>query len=183
MDLAQLPHLVRLWDDPSPAVHKAVLEALATYGEDLGDYLARLPDPPEDSLRQQIVDTVRSRGADASVAVVDEEDESSSIRERRFRPGQLTRHRRYGYRGVVVHCDPSCMADEEWYRSNQTQPAKEQPWYHVLVDGSQRITYVAQTNLILDESEDEVDHPLVEHFFSGFEDGSYVRNKRPWPRL
>ena len=53
-----------------------------------------------------------------------------------FESGQLVRHRRYGYRGVVVDRDEFCQADDEWYSKNQTQPNRDQPWYHVLVDGS-----------------------------------------------
>ena len=54
----------------------------------------------------------------------------------RFQPGHLVRHRRYGYRGVVVALDLECGAGDDWYRSNRTQPDRDQPWYHVLVHGS-----------------------------------------------
>jgi len=61
----------------------------------------------------------------------------------KFTPGDLVRHVRYHYRGVVVAHDPKCMAGEDWYQSNQTQPEKDQPWYHVLIHGSESITYPA----------------------------------------
>ncbi len=64
-----------------------------------------------------------------------------------YHPGQIVRHRRYGYRGVVVDSDLTCKADEAWYQSNQTQPDRNQPWYHVLVDGTSNTTYAAQTSL------------------------------------
>ncbi len=98
-----------------------------------------------------------------------------------FEPGALVRHRRYGYRGVVVHRDESCQADDAWYQKNQTQPDRDQPWHHVLVDGSTVCTYAAAENLITDQSTLPIDHPLVAHFFLGFVDGRYVRNDRPWP--
>lgn len=98
-----------------------------------------------------------------------------------FEPGQLVRHRRYGYRGVVVDRDARCQADEEWYQKNQTQPDRNQPWYHVLVDGSSTCTYAASENLIADLSGLPIDHPLVAYFFSEFKDGEYVRNGNPWP--
>ena len=98
----------------------------------------------------------------------------------RFGPGELVRHKRYGYRGVVVHADPRCLGDDEWYYSNQTQPDRNQPWYHVLVDGSSTTTYPAQENLEPDQSGEPVDHPLVDHFFGEFRDGRYVRNDEPW---
>lgn len=98
-----------------------------------------------------------------------------------FEPGQLVRHRRYGYRGVVVDYDESCQADDEWYERNQTQPDRNQRWYHVLVDGTSTCTYAASESLVSDSSQFPIQHPLLSHFFSGFEDGRYVRNNEPWP--
>jgi heat shock protein HspQ len=98
-----------------------------------------------------------------------------------YRTGELLRHRAYGYRGVVVSVDPRCKADLGWYLSNPTHPDRNQPWYHILVDGVQHTTYVAQENVEPDVSREPVHHPLLEHFFRGFEDGRYARNDRPWP--
>ena len=98
-----------------------------------------------------------------------------------FAPGQLVQHVRYGYRGVVVDFDMTCQADEMWYYRNQTQPGRNQPWYHVLVDGSMTTTYAAQTSLRRDASGKQIVHPWVSLYFSAFEQGGYVRNARPWP--
>lgn len=98
-----------------------------------------------------------------------------------YRIGQRVRHRRYGYRGVVVDFDVSCHADEAWYQANATQPNQQQPWYHVLVHDSTGNTYVAQENLLTDDEEEEITHPLVEEFFEGYERGSYQRNDTLWP--
>ena len=98
-----------------------------------------------------------------------------------FARGQLVKHRRYGYRGVVVEFDPNCRAPEEWYQSNQTQPDRQIPWYHVLVHGGVQITYAAQTSLATDDSNQPVEHPLVGEFFSEFTSHDYVRNEKPWP--
>ena len=99
----------------------------------------------------------------------------------KFAPGDLVRHLRYHYRGVVVAHDPKCMAGETWYQSNQTQPDKDQPWYHVLVHGSESITYPAESSLESEESDEPIAHPLLNQFFSGFEEGRYQRNDAPWP--
>ena len=99
-----------------------------------------------------------------------------------FEPGQLVRHRRYGYRGVVVDRDDFCQADEEWYSKNQTQPDRDQPWYHVLVDGTSTCTYAASENLVADASGLPIAHQLLPHFFTAFKDGSYTRNAEPWPK-
>ena len=98
----------------------------------------------------------------------------------RFAPGTLVHHRKYGYRGVVVDADPECLADAAWYQSNQSQPRRDQPWYHVLVHGGAHSTYVAQENLILDTSGEALAHPLLTRYFDDFEDGSYRRNDVPF---
>ena len=99
----------------------------------------------------------------------------------RFQPGHLVRHRRYGYRGVVVAVDLECRAEEAWYRSNKSQPERAQPWYHVLVHGSPQTTYAAQSSLMPDPSGGEIAHPLLGHFFLGYANGFYQRNDKPWP--
>lgn len=86
----------------------------------------------------------------------------------RFEVGDIVAHRRYGYRGVVFERDPVCRADEEWYQSNQTQPPREQPWYHVLVDGAAHSTYVAQSNLEADPGGERVFHPLLGRYFQSY---------------
>ena len=99
----------------------------------------------------------------------------------RFQPGQLVRHKRYGYRGVVVDLDRFCKAPDSWYLKNRSQPPRDQPWYHVLVDGSSTATYAAQTSLEAEDNASPVAHPLVDVFFSEFNGESYMRNGRPWP--
>ena len=64
----------------------------------------------------------------------------------KFVIGEIVEHKIYEYRGLIVEINPSCMASEDWYLSNQTQPDKNQPWYHILVDGAHHITYVAESN-------------------------------------
>jgi heat shock protein HspQ len=108
------------------------------------------------------------------------EPEAAPVGSNRFRPGDLVRHRRYGYRGVVVGFDLRCMADEAWYQANQTQPRKDQPWYHVLVHGTGSATYAAEENLLPDDSIDPIEHPMLDVFFSAYRGGRYVRNEVPW---
>lgn len=98
-----------------------------------------------------------------------------------YQAGQLVRHKRYGYRGVIVDVDGHCKGTPQWYLSNKTQPDRDQPWYHVLVDGSATTTYPAEENLLPDDSGRPVDHPLLGVFFSDFRDGRYIRNNVPWP--
>ncbi len=165
--LAQLPHLLMLLDDPSESVQAAVLDALAAFGPELAGHLSEMADPPNGTRRDEIVAQVS--------------DHLVVTTRGHFMPGQLVRHQRYGYRGVVVAADPTCMADESWYSGNRTQPDREQPWYHVLVDNSTQVTYAAHSSLEADPSSEPVDHPFIAHFFDGFDDGVYHRNSQPWP--
>ncbi len=98
-----------------------------------------------------------------------------------FKSGQCVCHKRYGYRGIVVDVDQDCTATDSWYYSNQTQPSRHQAWYHVLVHGSDQVTYVAEGNLIKDTSKANVTHPLLSYFFSKTAEGSYIRNENIWP--
>ena len=92
--------------------------------------------------------------------------------------GSIIRHKRYGYRGVVVAVDGCCTASENWYQSNKTQPAKEQPWYHILVNQSGGLsTYVAQSNLEEDSTGLQIEHPRLSYYFSRFEHGRYELKK------
>tara|TARA_R110002111_G_scaffold76902_2_gene121720 strand:+ start:114 stop:479 length:366 start_codon:yes stop_codon:yes gene_type:complete len=88
--------------------------------------------------------------------------------------GTVVVHQLYGYRGVVVAVDPRCMAGETWYQTNKTQPAREQPWYHVLVHDSGGLsTYVAQSNLTEDKSGQPINHPRIDCYFKDFKEGRY----------
>ena len=95
----------------------------------------------------------------------------------KFALGELVYHRRYAYRGVVYGVDPRCMAEDDWYFANRTQPDREQPWYRVLVDGGWQ-TYVAQENLDTDTKGTPVDHPYVDQMFFEFAQGRYWTHSR-----
>jgi len=90
----------------------------------------------------------------------------------RFHPGQIVHHRLYCYRGVVFDVDPSCLVEDE----HEELPAERgQPWYHVLVDGSETVTYVAESSLEVDRNRDPVDHPLVSVVFGSYQGGRNYR--------
>lgn len=98
----------------------------------------------------------------------------------RFAPGALVRHRRYDYRGLVVAVDSECMANEEWYNKNKTQPRRDQAWYHVLVHGTDMVTYAAQDSLTEEWELEAIEHPLVSVYFTAFLASYYTRNEKPW---
>jgi len=98
-----------------------------------------------------------------------------------FSIGQLVQHRLFSYRGVVFDVDADFQGTEEWYENNANagEPPKDEPWYHVLIDDDGRVAYVAQRNLEVDQDKDPVEHPLLDNFFSGFDDqGSYQLRQR-----
>ena len=168
VDSAQLPHLVALFDDESESVRRAVLEALASFGDALEPSLSSLTDAPDARRRQEILDRVAEHRAELSP------------KPPLFEAGHRVRHRRYDYLGLVVAVDLEFSGDEDWYRANRTQPPRQQPWYFVLVHGGPQVTYAAETSLMSDAGDESLEHPLIEVFFERAPDGSFRRNQRPW---
>ncbi len=94
----------------------------------------------------------------------------------KFSPGQLVHHRKYDYRGAVVDVDSTFAGTETWYELVAvSRPPKDRPWYHVLVDGAQHMTYVAEQHLEPDVSGEQIEHPALGRFFDRFIDGRYRR--------
>lgn len=101
---------------------------------------------------------------------------ASAIRgpQAKFTVGQLVRHKRFDYRGVVVDVDPTFQLSEEWYeRMAVSRPPKDRPWYHVLVHDAEHMTYVAERNLEPDPSTEPIRHPWLRRFFTSFANGRY----------
>lgn len=93
----------------------------------------------------------------------------------KYHVGQIVDHVKFGYRGVIYDVDAQFSASEEWYDSvAKSKPPKDAPWYHVLVDGSDTTTYVAERNLASSEDISEINHPLIEVYFQEFNCGHYV---------
>ena len=62
-----------------------------------------------------------------------------------FSIGQIVQHRLFGYRGLIYDVDPTFQLTDEWYEQvARSRPPKDAPWYHVLPDGAQHMTYVAE---------------------------------------
>ena len=110
------------------------------------------------------------------------EEQSPDRNSHSFKTGDIIKHNKYGYRGVIVHKDSNFKGEKEWYLSNESQPSKRQPWYFVLVNEIQQVTYVAGSNMTLDRIGKQVDHPMINLFFYGYdyELKKYIRNEVPW---
>ena len=97
----------------------------------------------------------------------------------KFSVGQIIHHKRFDYRGVIIDVDPEFSGTEEWYDSMaRSRPPKDRPWYHVLVDGSDVQTYVAERNLEPDRLGEPVHHPDIHRYFSDLGEHGYQPRAR-----
>ena len=96
-----------------------------------------------------------------------------------FSIGDIVKHRLYPFRGVIVDVDPKFDNTDEWYDAipEEVRPEKEQPFYHLLAE-NEEITYeayVSEQNLLMDDSDEPIKHPLIEEIFSGKRGSSYFK--------
>ncbi len=94
----------------------------------------------------------------------------------KYIPGQIVRHRRFAYRGVIIDVDATFQGTDDWYDEvAQSRPPKDRPWYHVLVDEQDAVTYVAERHLSADSDDSPIDHPMLEDFLGERQDdGTYA---------
>ena len=95
----------------------------------------------------------------------------------RFAIGEVVRHRIFDFRGVIFDVDAEFANTEEWYESipEELRPRRDQPYYHLLAENSETayVAYVSQQNLVVDNSDEPVDHPALESMFERMEGGRY----------
>ncbi|MFK7793948.1 MAG: heat shock protein HspQ [Gammaproteobacteria bacterium] len=92
----------------------------------------------------------------------------------KFHLGQIIEHKSFGYRGVIYDVDAEFSGTDTWYKQvAKSQPPKDAPWYHVLVDGSDVTTYVAERNILTTENTAEINHPLIDIYFLNFSSDRY----------
>jgi heat shock protein HspQ len=108
--------------------------------------------------------------------------ERYSMRSAKFGIGDVVKHRKYPFRGVVYDVDPVFSNTEEWWLSipEEVRPRKDQPFYHLLAENAETeyIAYVSEQNLLPDTSGEPLRHPQVNEIFVRTEDGQY-RAKSP----
>ena len=100
-----------------------------------------------------------------------------------FRIGQVVRHRKYGFRGIIFDVDPAFANTDEWYESipRESRPRKDQPFYHLLAENESNayVAYVSEQNLLVDDSGEPVGHPHTGLIFEGFDPGHNQYKLRP----
>ena len=102
-----------------------------------------------------------------------------SFQKAKFSIGDVVKHKHFNFRGVIYDVDFEFNNSEEWYRSipKDVRPRKDQPFCHLLAENND-ITYeayVSEQNLIMDDSDEPVKHPLIEEIFTGKKGSGYFR--------
>lgn len=100
-----------------------------------------------------------------------------SVRTAKFAIGQVVRHRIHPFRGIIFDVDPVFANTEEWWQSipKEMRPRKDQPFYHLFAENAQTeyVAYVSEQNLLPDESDEPLRHPMVSSVFMMSPDGTY----------
>ena len=97
----------------------------------------------------------------------------------KFSIGDIVKHKHFNFRGVIYDVDFEFNNSEEWYTSipKDVRPRKDQPFYHLLAENNE-ITYeayVSEQNLVNDDSDEPIRHPLIEEIFTGKKGSGYFR--------
>jgi heat shock protein HspQ len=100
----------------------------------------------------------------------------------KFSLGQIVKHRKYPFRGVIFDIDPTFSNTEEWWLSipEDVRPTKEQPFYHLFAENAETeyVAYVSEQNLLADESGKPVRHPQIAEMFERAREGGYKLRAR-----
>ena len=102
-----------------------------------------------------------------------------NLKKAKFSIGNIVRHKHFDFRGVIYDVDFEFNNSEEWYKSIPAaiRPKKDQPFYHVFAENDQVFysAYVSQQNLLVDDSDEPIKHPLINEIFSGKKGSSYFK--------
>ena len=97
----------------------------------------------------------------------------------KFSIGEVVKHRHFDFRGVIYDVDFEFNNSEEWYQSipKDVRPRKNQPFYHLLAESNDLTyeAYVSEKNILIDDSNEPVKHPLIEEIFVGKKGTSYLK--------
>ncbi|WGH77507.1 heat shock protein HspQ [Jannaschia ovalis] len=91
--------------------------------------------------------------------------------------GEVVRHKKHPFRGVIFDVDPEFSNSDEWYDSipAEARPRKDQPFYHLLAENEESyyVAYVSEQNLVRDRSGEPVGHPDIGDLFGAFDGQQY----------
>ena len=93
----------------------------------------------------------------------------------KYHIGQVLRHRKHPFRGVVFDVDAMFSNTEDWYENipEDSRPSKNQPFYHLLAENAETeyTAYVSEQNLLPDTTGKPLRHPQVAELFSKSREG------------
>ena len=96
----------------------------------------------------------------------------------KYHIGQIVRHRKHPFRGVIFDVDAMFSNTQEWYDAipEGSRPEKNQPFYHLLAENDQSyyVAYVSEQNLVPDHSGEPVTHPDLPDLFGEFQEDHYA---------
>jgi heat shock protein HspQ len=100
----------------------------------------------------------------------------------KFGLGQVVKHRKFPFRGVIFDIDPEFNNTEDWWLSipEDVRPTKDQPFYHLFAENEETeyIAYVSEQNLLADTSKEPVRHPQIAEMFTRGRDGRYKMKRQ-----
>lgn len=97
----------------------------------------------------------------------------------KFNIGDYVIHTRQGYRGIVIDVDPLFQASGRYNpQALKRAFAQRNPWYRLLVDGSNQMTYVEEKVLQLDLNTQAIDNPQLGCYLIK-RNGQYCRISQP----
>lgn len=95
----------------------------------------------------------------------------------KFAIGQVVKHRKHDFRGIIYDVDPTYANSDEWYQAipESIRPSKDQPYYHLLAEGEEGAyeAYVSEQNLQIDIGQTPVCHPAIKDMFIHDSKGNY----------
>lgn len=98
----------------------------------------------------------------------------------KYRIGQVIKHKRWGYRGVIIGWDETARAPKHWFDANHPPDKphwQTQPNYAILVDTRDRLTpqmtYVPEENFEI-LSNVKILHPAIDEYFESFDGAQYL---------
>jgi len=100
----------------------------------------------------------------------------------KYQVGQVVRHRKWGYRGIIIGWDTIAKAPPDWFAAMEPNDRdlhdyEMQPNYSVLVDTRDRPspqrTYVPQENLEV-VTKTHVIHPAIDEYFESYDGARYI---------
>ena len=98
-------------------------------------------------------------------------------KESKYALGEVVRHKKHPFRGVIFDVDAIFSNSEEWYDAipQDSRPRRDQPFYHLLAenDESYYVAYVSEQNLVLDRTGEPVSHPDIGDLFGAFDGRQY----------